>query len=90
MLRPKITPSATAPIRSAIAARAPTTMSSALRSDWVTRSRFEIGDVRVAPTASPTTSGTCEPPGPSKCAAPALSAGKCDRTASTSYAMTRP
>src|SRR3954463_16330307 len=86
-LRPKTIPPGSACSRSPIAARAARTTSSALRSAAVIRPRFAIGEVSVSATARATGSGTCVPPGPSKWAVPARSAGKAARTASTSYVM---
>ena len=83
-LRPKTTPRASAPSRSASADRAPTTMSSASRSAAVTLPRLAIGAVNVSATARATASGTCVPAGPSKCANPAFRAGNWARTAATS------
>ena len=84
MLRPKTTPRGSAPSRSATALRAATTVSSAMRSDAVTRPRLASGATRVRLTASATGAGTWEPPGPSKWAYPAVSAGNWARTAATS------
>ncbi len=84
MLRPNTMPPGSAPRRSPIAARAPSTIASAVRSAAVIVPRLASGEVIVAATASATTAGTCEPPGPSKCAYPAFSDGKCSRTAATS------
>ena len=84
MLRPNTTPRASAPSRSATAARASWTMPSAVRSASVTVPRLASGLRRVRATASATESGTCDPPGPSKCAKPAFRAGKRSRTAATS------
>ena len=87
MLRPNTTPPGSAPSRSAIAGRAPSTMSSAARSAAVTVPRFAIGEVSAWATASATACGVCEPPGPSKCAVPLDREGNCARSALTSYAM---
>ena len=54
------------------------------RSAGVTVPRFEMAAVRVSTTAVATVSGTWDPPGPSKCAAPSRRAGKCHRIRSTS------
>ena len=67
-----------------MARRAPRTTSSAVRSAAVTRPRFAMGDVSVSATARATGSGTWVPPGPSKWAVPARSAGNWARTAATS------
>jgi hypothetical protein len=83
-LRPKTTPRGSAPSRSATAERAPRTTSSARRSAAVTRPRLAIDEVSVSATARATGSGTCVPPGPSKCAVPDFSAGNWARTAATS------
>ena len=64
--RPNTTPPASQPSRSATAARAPTTTSSARRSAAVTAPRFESPAVIVDAIASATWRGTCDPPGPSK------------------------
>ena len=85
-LRPKTTPPGSVPSRSPSAARQSCTTCSARRAAAVTVPRFEIDDPRVDATACATSRGTCEPPGPSKCAVPSASAGKLDRTFSTSYA----
>ncbi len=82
--RPWTMPRGCAPRRSAIAVRKSTTHDSARRSAAVTVPRLAMAAVRVAVTAAATTSGTCEPPGPSKWAAPCARAGKWARTALTS------
>jgi hypothetical protein len=64
--RPKTTPPGSAPSRSATAARAPSTASSARCSASVTAPLLLMPETSVRATASATTSGTCEPPGPSK------------------------
>ncbi len=87
MLRPNTTPSGTPPSRSATAARAASTTSSALRSAGVSRPRLESGWVIACRMASPTTSGVCVPPGPSKYAVPPARLGKCARSAWTSYML---
>ena len=84
MLRPKITPRASTPSRSAIAARAAWTTASAVRSASVTVPRLASGATSVRATASATASGTWDPPGPSKCAKPAFRAGNRSRRAATS------
>src|ERR1700712_3981891 len=84
MLRPKITPSGSALSRSPTARRHCPTISSAFRSAVVVDPRFASGRNIADRMASATTSGVCEPPGPSKCAAPSCSAGKCARIALTS------
>src|SRR6478735_1259054 len=88
--RPKTTPPGSTASRSPIAARASTTTRSARRSAAVTVPRFEMAEVSVSTTAVATVSGTWDPPGPSKCAAPSCSAGKCQRIRSTSYAVGGP
>ena len=87
MLRPKTTPSGAPPTRSASAVLAASTVSSALRSAGVSRPRFDSGWVIALRIASPTTSGVCVPPGPSKYAVPPARLGKCARRASTSYPL---
>ena len=72
-----------------MAARASCTTCSARRSARVTVPRLAIAAVSVAATAAPTTSGTWEPPGPSKCAAPSTRDGKRARSAATSRLMGR-
>ena len=71
------------------AARAPTTAASALRSAGVVSPRLASGATSTSYIAWATTSGVCEPPGPSKWAAPvagpSFSCGKWDRTRATSY-----
>ena len=84
MLRPNTIPRGSTPSRSPMAARAASTTASAARSAAVTEPRFASGDSRVPATAAATVSGTCDPPGPSKCAAPAAKAGKWARIARTS------
>ena len=84
MLRPNTTPRGCAPSRSAIAARASTTMVSARCSAAVTVPRLATAARIVAATASATGAATWEPPGPSKCAAPSASEGKAARTLETS------
>ena len=64
--RPNTTPPGSTPSRSATAARAATTTSSARISAAVTEPRFEMPLTSVPATASATTRGTCVPPGPSK------------------------
>ncbi len=88
-LRPKTTPPGSPPVRSAIACRAATTTASARRSAAVTEPRLAIGAVIVAATAWATASGVCDPPGPSKWAAPPARAGNWARSAATSK-LTRP
>ena len=90
MLRPNTTPSGTPPSRSATAARAASTTSSALRSAGVSRPRLESGWVMACRIASPTTSGVWVPPGPSKYAVPPARLGKCARSAWTSYMIGDP
>ena len=90
MLRPNTTPSGTPPSRSATAARAASTTSSALRSAGVSRPRLESGWVIACRIASPTTSGVWVPPGPSKYAVPPARLGKCARSAWTSYMLGDP
>src|SRR6185369_11814740 len=85
MLRPKTTPNGSTPSRSAIARRASPTIRSASRSDLVIWPRLLTPATRAWWTASATARGVWEPPGPSKCAVPAASAGNWMRTASTSY-----
>ena len=60
------------------------TTSSACLDAAVSLPWLAMADVSVSATARPTASGTCDPPGPSKCAAPLTSAGKCLRTDLTS------
>ncbi len=82
--RPNTTPPAGAPSRSATAARAPRVISSARRSASVTEPRLASPAVIAPATASATCRGTCDPPGPSKCATPRARAGKAARTRATS------
>ncbi len=84
MLRPNTMPRWSAPSRSAIAARALTTIVSAACSPIVIEPRLARGEVMAAATAPATASGTWEPPGPSKCAIPARSEGNRARRAATS------
>ena len=84
MLRPKITSSGSTLSRSAMALRHSTTISSALRAAAVVLPRLDIGRSIASRMASATAVGVCEPPGPSKKAVPASSAGKHPRIASTS------
>ena len=86
MLRPTTTPRGSEPMRSPRADRASRTASSELRSAAVTPPRTDIGRVSWPATASATACGTCDPPGPSKCAAPPRSAGNWPRSASMSKA----
>ena len=86
MLRPKITVAGSVPRRSPSAARASCTICSARCSAAVTVPRLAIELVSVAATASATTAGVWEPPGPSKWAVPVPSAGNWARTAATSRA----
>ncbi len=82
--RPKTTPCGSTASRSPIAARADATTASARRSAGVTVPRLDRAAVKVSATADATMSGVCEPPGPSKWAAPSRSAGKWERIRSTS------
>ena len=84
MLRPNTMPAGSAPSRSAIADRADATTASAPCSARVTVPRLAIGEISVSCTARATEAGVCEPPGPSKWAAPAASAGNWARMAATS------
>ena len=86
-LRPNTTPPAGAPSRSASASRAPSTARSAFSWATVRSPRLESGRESVSRTASATTSGVCEPPGPSKNASPLSRAGKWARTFATSYSL---
>src|SRR5262245_40693274 len=87
-LRPNTTPPGAAPSRSPSASRAPTTARSAFSWAIVRSPRLDSGPVSAARTASPTTYGVCEPPGPSKNASPLSRAGKWLRTFATSYSVT--
>ena len=86
-LRPNTTPPGSAPSRSPSAARASTTARSALSWATVRSPRLLSGATSVLRTASPTTSGVCDPPGPSKNASPLSSEGKWARTFATSYSL---
>src|SRR5215207_3817056 len=77
------------PSRSAKASRKASTTRSALTSDAAPRPRLDSGPVRVAATASPTWRGVWVPPGPSKWASPACSAGNCARRDATSKLIGR-
>ncbi len=63
MLRPNTMPAGSPFTRSAPARRAPTVMSSALRSAWVVRPRFDSPAMSAPAMAAATTSGVCVPPG---------------------------
>ena len=84
MLRPNTMPPGCPPTRSAAAVRAATTISSARCSARVTEPRLATAERSVPATASATAAGVCDPPGPSKWAAPSASAGNSPRTAATS------
>ena len=84
--RPNTTPPGSAPSRSATAARAPS--DDVLGASLGLGDRAAVGTARrsASPaTASATSRGTWEPPGPSKWATPRPRAGNWARTASTSY-----
>ena len=84
MLAPNAIPSGSAPVKSAAAARPRSITRSAAAEVANAPPRLAFDSRRQASTASTTSWGTCEPPGPSKKAAPLASAGKRARTASTS------
>src|SRR5918997_2124530 len=84
MLAPKAIPSGSAPVKSAAAARPRAITSSESAEVGNAPPRFAFDRSMQAATASSTSRGHCDPPGPSRYAAPLARAGKRSRTAATS------
>src|SRR5688572_5197333 len=89
MLAPNAMPSGSAPMKSAAAARPRSITASDARDVAKAPPRLAFASVRQALIASTTDAGTCEPPGPSKYAAPDASAGNSARIASVREEITQ-
>ena len=90
--RPNAMPRGSAsPTKLAIAARAPSVISSASRSGACSEPRWHRPALMALPTASATDAGVSDPPGPSKraspCDGPWVRAGNSRRTVATSYVL---
>src|SRR5918996_5735085 len=84
MFAPNAIPSGSAPVKSAAASRPRAITSPDSAEVGKAPPRFAFDRSMYAATASSTSPGHCEPPGPSRYAAPVASAGKRSRIAATS------